>query len=112
MYLQFLLAVLVVYYRKYSLSSELTDQLYYDITLLEMKGQGAGDKKEILIYLIYISLFFPFQSWPWWQIHVKEILQMTITTYILQMVKVLILKWTCHDEKKKILSSSQTVWKT
>ena len=92
MYLQFLLAVLVVYYRKYSLSSELTDQLYYDITLLEMKGQGAGDKKEILIYLIYISLFFPFQSWPWWQIHVKEILQMTITTYILQMVKVLILK--------------------
>lgn len=71
--------MLIVYHRKYSLSGELTDQLYYNIPLLETKGQEAED----LFNWFLLSLFPPFQIQFWWQIQVKESLQMTIISPIL-----------------------------
>lgn len=61
MYLPSLISMLMVHNGKYSLSSETTDELYCGIPLLEMKGQETRNKEAILIYLIYISLFLPFQ---------------------------------------------------
>lgn len=114
MYLHSLIPMLVVYHRKYSLSSELTDQLYYNIPLLEMKGQGVGD---LFNWFIYHSFSQKFEISISNSALLVNICEGNSTDdnyffYLNKYTKVLILKLTCHDEKSKILSSSQMVWKT
>lgn len=93
MYLLSLISISVVYYGKYYLSSS-----------SKMKGQGAGDKEGILIYISLSLSNLSFVAWR--KIHDKYFF------YVNQCIKVLVLKLTCHDENRKILPFSQMVWKT
>lgn len=93
MYLLSLISMSVVYYGKYYLSSS-----------SKMKGQGAGDKEEILIYILFSLSNLSF---------VKEnSVDDKYFFYVNKCIKALVLKLTCHDENRKIPPSSQMVWKT
>ena len=93
MYLLSLTSMSVVYYGKYYLSSS-----------SKMKGQGAGDKEGILIYILFSLSNLNF---------VKEnSVDDKYFFYVNKCIKALVLKLTCHDENRKIPPSSQMVWKT
>lgn len=86
---------------------EFTDRLSYDIPLLEMKGQGAGDLFTWFIYYFLSHSKFSFAANTCEGNSTDD----NYFFYLNKCTKVLILKLTCHDEKRKNLSSSQMVWK-